>query len=119
MTHPSTYLAYAAWLAPVLWPLVLVVAWRERLPRKVPFIVVGILAGIGVVVLSMIPLGILLGWLNRAFGLDLRDQREIRVWFNGTLVFLFNLGVGYLAMVVLARWLGQDPRTSKQAENAG
>lgn len=100
--HPSAYLSYAAWLAPVLMPVVLALVWRDRLSRKIPFVVIGVLVGFGVVFLSVLPFGMLLGWLNRLIQIE---QWEARSWFNGVLLLAFNIAVSYVAMTFLARFL--------------
>jgi hypothetical protein len=82
-----------------------------------PFVVVGVLTGFGVVVLSIIPFGMLLGWMNHALGLDARDQWEARVWFNSILTLVFNLAVAYIAMVLLGDALGK--RSARRGASAG
>lgn len=67
----------------------------------------------------MIPFGFLLGWLNQVLGMDAREQWETRTWFNGFFILAFNLVVSYLAMLFLARWLGEGEHTSKRTSDAG
>jgi len=94
-------------------PSILAIAWHREIPRKVPFVVVGSLAGLGIVVLASIPFLFVLGWFNHALGLDVREQWESRAWFNGVLSLVFNLATAYIAMVFLNDALGSERRKRK------
>lgn len=105
--HPSTYLAYAAWLSPILVPFLLAYLWRKRLQRRGAFVLVGTLCALGVVFVSMFLLGFLLARLNSLFGLSLRGAVyggvPALIWFNGIFMLVFNLVVVLLSLTVLAR----------------
>jgi hypothetical protein len=115
--HAQSYLAYAAWLAPLLMPAILAIVWRAQLSHKLSFVVLGVLTGLGVLTLSMLPLSLLLVWMNKALGVDARDQWENRVWLNSILTMAFNVAVTYIAMIFLANALGK--RGGKGSSNAG
>ena len=123
MLHPSAYIAYAAWLAPFLLPFVFATAWRERVRRKAAFITVGVLCGFGVILLSAIPLGLLLGWLNGLLGLTLRGPVyggvPALIWFNGISMLAFNITTSALALSALARLLAGKAGASASSIRTG
>lgn len=116
MNKSITYLVYVAWLAPFLVPITLAISWRDRWSRKISVVVVGTLIGFGIIFVSSVPLGFLLGWLNRVFGLDAREQWESRAWFNAVFMLSLNISATYFATVFLKQWMGKDLRAPSERQ---
>lgn len=117
MLHPSSYLAYAAWITPIVLPFFLAYVWRARIRRMGAFVLVGALTGLGVTFISLIPISFVLSWLNNLLGLSLRGELyggvPALVWFNGLVTLTISLILSFLAMHTLARIFGDGEAAPK------
>lgn len=120
MLHPSSYLAYAAWITPIVLPFFLAYAWRARIRRMGAFVLVGALTGLGITFISLIAISFVLSWLNNLLGLSLRGELyggvPALIWFNAVVMLATSLVLSFLAMSTLARMFGSSETAPKGEE---
>jgi hypothetical protein len=123
MLHPASYLAYAAWLLPIALPFVLTLVWRDRIARKGAFMLIGALVGLGVTFISLIPILLVLVWLDKLLGLTIRGESyggaPALVWVNAAVMLATSLVVSLVALSVLAKQLGPSGQVPKGAIREG
>jgi hypothetical protein len=123
MLHPASYLAYGAWLAPIVLPFVLAYVWRSRIERRGAFLLVGALVGLGVTFVSLLPIAFVLVWLDKFLDLSIRGESyggvPALVWVNGVVMLATSLVLSFVAMSVLARQFGVSRQAPSGEKNEG